>query len=165
MKISTRARYGTRAMLDLAMNYGQGPVMVKDIAARQQVSPRYLEQLLFAVKLAGLVKSVRGIRGGFMLARPPSKIKLLQVVEALDGSIAPVSCVDQPEQYIRSPYCAAHDVWSEVKKAAEVVLDSLTLEDLAIKQKHKEKEARETGAEALKAICGRCGEDIYGLKS
>jgi DNA-binding IscR family transcriptional regulator len=90
---------------------------------------------------------------------------LLQIVEALDGSIAPVSCVDQPEQYIRSSYCAAHDVWSEVKKAAEMVLDSLTLEDLAIKQEHKEDQAREAGAEALRAICARCGEDNYGIKS
>ena len=79
MKISTRARYGTRALLDLAMNYGKGKVMVKDIARRQQVSPRYLEQLLFTLKLAGMVKSVRGTGGGFILAKSPQEIKIIDI--------------------------------------------------------------------------------------
>jgi Rrf2 family cysteine metabolism transcriptional repressor len=158
MKISTRARYGTRAMLDLALHQGEGPVMVKDIAQRQQISSRYLEQLLFTLKLAGMVRSTRGNRGGFTLAKKPTQIKLLDIVETLDGSIAPVGCVDEPDLYPRSRFCAAHDVWSEVKKAASKVLQSITLEELAKRQLEKEALAKKSGKPAIKAMCAKCGE-------
>lgn len=160
MKISTRARYGTRAMLDLALHHGEGSVLVKDIAERQQISGRYLEQLLFTLKLAGLVRSSRGTRGGFILAKPPSEIKLLHVVEALDGSIAPVACVDEPELFARSQYCATRDVWVELKNAARQVLESITLEELAERQRRKTELAKINGAPALAAMKAKCNEDI-----
>lgn len=159
MKISTRARYGTRAMLDMAANYGKGPQMVKGIAARQGISPRYLEQLLFALKMSGLVRSVRGTRGGFVLGRPPADITALQIVEALEGSIAPVGCVDQPAQYVRSNYCVTHDIWTEVKSAVANVLGSQTLADMVKKYKQKEKTAVKAGPEAVMDMCAKCGEN------
>jgi Rrf2 family cysteine metabolism transcriptional repressor len=139
MKISTRVRYGTRAMLDLAIHYQDGPVLVKEIAARQQISARYLEQLLISLKVAGLVHSTRGTGGGFALAKLPSQIKIIDIVQAMDGSIAPVECVDAPESYPRSAYCATRDVWARVKDAVNNVLDSITLEHLMVQQLDKEK--------------------------
>lgn len=158
MKISTRARYGTRAMLDLARNFGKGKVMVKDIARRQQISNRYLEQLLFNLKLAGMVKSVRGTGGGFMLARPPQAIKIIDIVACLDGSISPVNCVDHPELYPRANYCATHDLWAEVKKAVENVLDSTTLKDLLDRQLAKEATAKKHGKGAMSKVYSKCTE-------
>ena len=158
MRISTRARYGTRAMLDLALHYDGGTIMVKDVAERQQISSRYLEQLLFTLKLSGMVRSTRGTHGGFSLAKPPSEIKLIEIVEALDGSIAPVGCVDEPDLYARSCYCATHDVWVDVKNAASKVLSSMTLEDLAKRQKGKETLAKQTGDLALTAMYAKCRE-------
>lgn len=162
MKISTRARYGTRAMLDLALHYGEGAVMVRDIGERQQISIRYLEQLLFSLKLAGLVSSERGMRGGFTLAKAPSKIKLLDIVQVLDGSIAPVRCVDEPDLFCRSAYCATRDIWVEVKAAANKVLDSVTLADLVDRQQEKEKLATRKGKAAISAMNARCGEEPDG---
>jgi Rrf2 family transcriptional regulator, cysteine metabolism repressor len=158
MKISTRARYGTRAMLDLALHYEDGTIMVKDVAQRQQLSGRYLEQLLFNLKLSGMVRSTRGTRGGFSLAKPPSEIRLIDIVQALDGSIAPVGCVDQPDMYMRSCYCATHDVWKKVKDAAENVLNSITLEDLVKSQREKEAIAAQVGETAIAAMYGKCRE-------
>jgi Rrf2 family transcriptional regulator, cysteine metabolism repressor len=158
MRISTRARYGTRAMLDLALHYDGGSIMVKDVAERQQISSRYLEQLLFTLKLSGMVRSTRGTHGGFSLAKPPSEIKLIDIVEALDGSIAPVGCVDEPDQYARSCYCATHDVWVDVKNAASKVLSSITLDDLAKRQKGKETLAEQIGDQAVAAMYSKCRE-------
>jgi Rrf2 family cysteine metabolism transcriptional repressor len=158
MRISTRARYGTRAMIDLALHCGDGVVMVRDIGKRQQISNRYLEQLLFNLKLAGMVSSTRGMGGGFTLAKPASEIKLLDIVQALDGPIAPVRCVDEPSRFCRSEYCATRDVWVKVKEAANKVLASVTLEDLVKQQKEKQAKATEKGARAVSHMNARCGE-------
>jgi Rrf2 family protein len=112
--------------------------MAKDIADRQKISVRYLEQLLVALKVAGLVRSTRGTRGGFSLARDPSAITLLDIVRTMDGSVAPVGCVDEPDFYSRVPLCAAHDVWTDVKKAIEKSLSSVSLKILMDKQLEKE---------------------------
>jgi Rrf2 family protein len=134
MKISTRARYGTRAMLELALGYGKGTIMVKDMADQQQISARYLEQIMVTLKVAGLVRSSRGTHGGFALAKSPAEITLLDIVQTMDGSVAPVGCVDDPDLYTRVPVCAAHDVWSDVKKAIAKSLASVSLQDLVDKQ-------------------------------
>jgi Rrf2 family cysteine metabolism transcriptional repressor len=162
MKISTRARYGTRAMLDLALHCGEGAVMVRDIGDRQQISTRYLEQLLFNLKLAGMVSSSRGMRGGFTLAKAPSEIKLLDIVQALDGPIAPVRCVDEPSLFCRSEYCATRDIWVKVKEAANKVLESVTLEDLVKQQQKKKTQATRKGKSAVSAMNSKCGEDQSG---
>ena len=84
MKISTKGRYGMAAMLDLALHYGEGPILVKDIAERRGISERYLEHLLISLKVAGMVRSTRGTRGGFTLARPPSQIRLSDIIQVMD---------------------------------------------------------------------------------
>ena len=88
MKLSTKGRYGMRAMLDLAQHYDDGLVLVKDVARRQEVSERYLEHLFLSLKTAGLVKSVRGARGGFALAKAPDKIKLMDIINVSEGPLA-----------------------------------------------------------------------------
>ena len=137
MKLSTRARYGTRALLDLALHWGQEPVPLKDIAHRQQISLHYLEHLITPLIAAGMVMSVRGARGGVWLAKPPQEIKLSEVLQLLEGSIAPVECVNNPRTCPRSDLCVTRDVWSEMKKAMNEVLESTTLQDLVEHQKRK----------------------------
>ena len=138
MRISTKGRYGTRAMLDLALHYSNAPIMVKDIARRQGISERYLEQLLLSLKVAGFVKAVRGSHGGFILSRPPAQIKLNSIINAMEGSIAPVDCVDSPDLYPKASCCAMHDIWFEVGKAMDKVLESITLKELVERQTKKE---------------------------
>ncbi len=135
MKLSTRGRYATRAMCDLAMHFGEGPIMVKDISKRQYISERYLEQILTPLKLAGLVRATRGSRGGFALARPPSAITLLDIIYTVEGSTAPVECVDDAQVCPLSNSCAGREVWSEIKRVTDKVLESTTLQHLLEKQK------------------------------
>jgi Rrf2 family protein len=137
MKLSTRTRYGTRALLDLALHAGEGLVLLKDIARRQEVSLPYLEHLITPLIAAGLVKSTRGARGGVLLLKPPSEIKLSEVVQLLEGSIAPVDCVNDPKVCHRSASCVTRDIWSEMKRAMNGVLESTTLQDLVERQKGK----------------------------
>lgn len=140
MKISTRGRYGIRALLDLAMRWGQGPVQLKDIAQNQEVSLQYLEHLMRPLIAAGLVRSMRGAHGGVWLAKPPDEVKLIEVIETLVGSIAPVECVDNPTVCNRSARCATRDVWCEMKRVMDEVLESITLQDLVVRQKAKEQQ-------------------------
>ena len=137
MKLSTKGRYGVRALLDLALHQGEGLILLKDIARRQEVSLPYLEHLITPLIAAGLVKSTRGARGGVVLFKPPSEIKLSEVVELLEGSIAPVECVNDPKVCHRSAFCVARDVWSEMKDAMSQVLDSTTIQDLVERQRQK----------------------------
>lgn len=134
MKLSTKGRYATRAMLDLALHFGEGPILVKDISNRQEVSDRYLEQILTPLKAGGLVRVVRGARGGFALAKPPSQIKLLEIIQLVEGSTAPVDCVDDLHICARSGNCVTREVWIELKQAIDNVLESMTLEDLVDRQ-------------------------------
>jgi len=137
VKLSTRGRYGVRALVDLGAHHGEGPVLLKDIARRQEVSLPYLEHLVAPLVAGGLVKSTRGARGGILLLRPPSEIKLGEVVQLLEGSIAPVDCVNNPDICHRSAFCVTRDIWSEMKNAMSQVLDSTTLQDLIERQRQK----------------------------
>lgn len=137
MKFSTRGRYGLRALLDLAVHGGSGLIPLKDIARREEISLHYLERLMAPLIAAGLVKGVRGARGGVALSRAPAEIRLIEVIEALEGSIAPTECAGDPSFCGRSALCASRDVWSEMRKAIEGVLDSTTLQDLAERQMEK----------------------------
>ena len=138
MKLSTRGQYGARAMLELALLYGKGPVLLKDVASRQNIPVSYLENLMSALRMAGLVATVRGMHGGYYLARPPSEIDLSQIVAALEGSTAPVECVDDPKYCSRADTCVTKDIWGEVKLAIENVLKSISLEDLAKRYREKQ---------------------------
>ena len=141
MKISTRARYGTRALLDLALHEGHEPVLLRDIAERQEISLNYLEHLIAPLVARGMVRSTRGARGGVWLAMSPRNIRLSEIIQLFEGSTAPVECVDKPEVCNRSKSCATLDVWREVKSAIDGVLESITLQDLVEKQRSKEKSA------------------------
>ena len=137
MKISTKGRYGVRALLDLALHQGEGLVQLKEIARRQEFSLQYLEHLIAPLIAAGLVKSTRGARGGVLLLKPPSEVKLSEVVQILEGSIAPVDCVNNPALCHRSASCVTRDIWIEMKTAMSRVLDCTTLQDLVERQKQK----------------------------
>ncbi len=141
MKLSTRGKYGARALLDIAFHYDGNPVLLKDIARRQDISAQYLEQLMSPLIKAGLVRSIRGARGGVTLAKPPEEIKLSQVIQIMEGSIALVECVDDPKICPRSDFCVTRDVWEEMKRAMTQVLEFTTLQDLVERQKEKEKSA------------------------
>lgn len=131
MKLSTRARYGTRAMIELARHWGNGPVKRRDIARNQDISPHYLENILITLKSAGLIKTIRGAEGGFVLAKPPSKTSMFEIVSALEGSIAPVECVEEPDKCKRSPDCPARLLWGRMHEVQKEVLLQSTLESIA----------------------------------
>ena len=138
MKLSTRGQYGTRALLDLALHKGEGPVLLRDIAQRQQISLPYLEHLITRLTAGGIVRSTRGYRGGVWLAKPPEEVKLSEVIQLLEGSTAPTDCVNNPRVCPRSELCVTRDIWGELKKATDEVLESVSLQDLVERQKKKE---------------------------
>ncbi len=138
MKLSTRAQYGTRALLDLALHPGERPILLKDIARRQEISLAYLEHLMSPLIAEGMVRSTRGARGGVSLARPPQEIRLSEIIRLLEGSIALVECVNNPRLCGRSELCVTRDIWGELGKAMNGVLESMTLQDLVERQKKKE---------------------------
>jgi len=133
VKTSTRSRYGVRALLELALHYGEGPQMMQAIADSQGVSRKYLDTIFASLKSAGLVRSRRGIGGGHLLARQPEQIRLGEVLRALEGPLALVDCTGAPEICERSHRCVARDVWADIGAAVEKVLDGITLADLVKK--------------------------------
>ena len=138
LKLSTRTRYGTRALLDLARHQGGNPVQLKDIASRQNISLHYLEHIITPLVGSGIVRSTRGAHGGLQLTRPPKELKLNEVVQLLEGSTTPVDCISSPECCERSDLCVTREVWSEMKQAIDAKLDAITLQDLVDRQIKKE---------------------------
>lgn len=132
MKLSTRGEYGLRAMFDLAQHYGEGPIALRSIAERQEVSENYLEQLIACLRKSGLVDSVRGAQGGYMLARAPDSIKVGDIIRVLEGPIAPLDCVSEQDtgSCDRAETCAARFIWEKVRDSIIEVLDSFTLQDM-----------------------------------
>ena len=138
MKFSTRARYGTRAMLDLAVHSrANSTVTLKEIAQRQDISLTYLEHLIGPLIDGGIVRSIRGSKGGIMLAKPAREITLKEIVILLEGSIAPAECLTKSNDCPKSGSCVTQEVWDEVGKAIEEVLASKTLQDLVDRQNSK----------------------------
>ena len=127
MKLSTRSRYGTRMMLDMAQHYDQGPIQIGDIAKRQDISVKYLEQLIIPLKKANYVKSVRGPKGGHMLAKSPEEVTVGEIVEVLEGEINLARCIESPEICDRSDTCLTRGVWEEATRAMYDKLNSITL--------------------------------------
>ncbi len=130
MKLSTRSRYGTRLMLDMAQHYDQGPVNLANIAKRQGISLKYLEQIIIPLKKAHYVESVRGPKGGHILAKPPQEITVGEVVALLEEGTTLVECSKSPEVCERSRTCPTRQVWKEVAQAMFDKLQSITLADL-----------------------------------
>lgn len=137
MRLSTKARYGVRAMLRLTLSQRGGPVQLSSIAEKEGVSEKYLEHLFRQLKASGLVLSQRGARGGYVLARPAEKITLYEIVNALEGSLAPVDCLNKASLCNRSPFCATRGVWRELQERIENYLKSKTLLELAKEQEEK----------------------------
>ena len=135
MKLSTRTRYGIRAILELAENHGAGPIQIKLIAKRQDISVKYLEQLMSMLKAAELIKSIRGSKGGYVLAKPPNQIKLSDCFKALEGPVITAECIEDKNYCVRTADCVARQLWTEVQNAIMNVLDSMTLQDLVDKAK------------------------------
>jgi Rrf2 family protein len=135
MKLSTRTRYAMRAILELANNFGKGPLQTRVIAKNQDISIKYLEQLMATLKSAGLIRSQRGAKGGYILAQPPEKIKLSDVFDAFEGPVVTVECVANENYCKRAADCIARQVWSEVQKSITKVLESITLKDALDKAK------------------------------
>jgi Rrf2 family protein len=137
MKLSTKGRYATRALLDLALHHDEEPVLLKDIAQRQEISLPYLEHLVTPLIAGGIVRSTRGAKGGISLAKPPEEIKLVEIIQLLEGPITPVECVTNPKTCSRSASCVTRDIWGELKRAINGVLESTTLQGLVERQKRK----------------------------
>ncbi|MFC1820711.1 RrF2 family transcriptional regulator [Thermodesulfobacteriota bacterium] len=127
MKLSTRSRYGTRLMVDLAQHHNQGPVQIGDIARRQDISSKYLEQLIIPLKKAKFVKSVRGPKGGHLLTKPPKDITVGEIVDVLENGIYLTQCVTNPDGCNRSMDCKTRDIWEIATKAIYDKLNSVTL--------------------------------------
>ncbi|MGM0432414.1 MAG: RrF2 family transcriptional regulator [Spirochaetota bacterium] len=135
MRLSTKGRYGTRAIIEIAKEYGRRPVKRKDIVDAQQVPESYIENILVALKAAGLVRTSRGARGGYQLARDPELITVLDVVEALEGTLVPVYCLeDDEEPCVREAGCPTREIWMEMYRAVRRVLEKYTLKDIIAKQ-------------------------------
>jgi Rrf2 family protein len=130
VKLSTKCRYGVRAMVEIARHYKQGPVKRREITKAQDLSHAYLENILIALKANKLIRTTRGAHGGFVLAMEPSKITLYQLVTTLEGSITPVECLDNEAVCGKAGFCVARKAWRKLSDAQNTVLRSITLQDL-----------------------------------
>jgi Rrf2 family cysteine metabolism transcriptional repressor len=137
MKLSTRSRYGLRAMLVLALHVGDEPVMTKDIAEKQNLPATYLEQLMLTLRKSGLVLATRGAKGGYLLSQNSRDINLAKIIEALEGPIDIADCADIPNCCSDPDNCAIKEIYSAANKALYEVFAKITLEQLAEKQKAK----------------------------
>jgi Rrf2 family cysteine metabolism transcriptional repressor len=138
MRISTKIRYGARAMLELASHYGEGPIELKEIAKKENISLKYLEQVVNPLRAAGLVKTIRGSKGGYSLAKPPSEICLYDVVETLEGPLNLLECLRDPKVCQKVPSCVTRDIWRVVSDAISKIFYSVTLEDMVNRKREKE---------------------------
>ena len=135
MKISTKGRYALRLMLDLALAEPGEPIPLRNVAERQDISDKYLEQIVTPLSRAGLVRSIRGAGGGYMLTRAPSQYTVGEILRPLEGSLAPVSCVDGSECCGRADQCVTMEVGRDIQKAVSGVVDHITLQDLVDRQR------------------------------
>lgn len=153
MRFSSRGHYGLRAMVDLALAFGEGPVTLTEIAQKENLSVGYLEQLLARLREAGLVEGTRGVRGGYRLRSEPAAITVGDILRALDGPVAPVSCASEAQNETpceREKSCASRLLWQRMRDSIAQVLDSTSLADLC----------RESSAEAC-ATSQKAGNCTY----
>ncbi|KPU28042.1 hypothetical protein TR13x_01470 [Caloranaerobacter sp. TR13] len=132
MKLSTKGRYGLKAMFELAKRYGEGPIPLKSIADSQDISENYLEQLISVLKKEGIVNSVRGAQGGYFLAYPPKDITVGRILRALEGNLAPTDCVIKDEAFKcdKEDFCVTKTIWIKIRDSINDVIDSVTLQDM-----------------------------------
>jgi Rrf2 family protein len=153
MKVSTKSRYGVAAMVDIAQQFGKGPVALRSVAQRQQVSEHYLEQLMSPLRNAGFVRSVRGAQGGYVLAKDPTSITVGDIVRAMEGPIAPVDCL-LAEKGRDNPYCdktkdcIRRNIWLKMGESITEALDSISLASLCA-DAQQVKDDKERGEQEL----------------
>ena len=133
MKLSTKGRYGIKAMVDIALEYGKGRLSVNQLAEKQGISVAYLEQIIAALKKAGLVDAARGAAGGYTLSRPPQDIYVGEVLRALEGSTAILDCVgiDEAAECTNACYCSARPLWIKLQQKIDEVLNTTTIKEMA----------------------------------
>lgn len=137
MKISTKGRYALRLMLDIALNDAKTPVRIKDIAEQQQISDKYLEQIVSSLNKAGFVKSLRGPQGGYRLTKKPEEYTVGMILRLIEGSLAPVACLDDDiNNCTRADRCPTLILWEKLYDAISEVVDNITLADLISWQKN-----------------------------
>lgn len=141
MKLSTRSRYGIRMMYELALQYGQGFIFLKDISYNQDISEKYLGQLIIPLRSSGLVISSRGAHGGYSLAKAPDQITLYDIVNVLEGSTCVVDCVKEPSICSRTGSCPTISVWKDFDKTITDFLQGRTLESLVDTEQNADKKA------------------------
>lgn len=130
MKLSTKGRYGLKAMFELSLSQNDGPVSLKVIAKKQNISDQYLEQLFSSLKKAGLVKSVRGAQGGYLLNKEPKDITVGDILTVLEGPVSLSDCLLDEDICENSNVCVTKVVWEKIKKGIEEIIDSITLQDM-----------------------------------
>ncbi len=141
MRVPMKVDYGVRALVELALNYGEGPVQTAEIAYRQGIPEAYLDQLMTTLHKFGFITSRRGPQGGHRLAMDPDEIKLSMVMATLDGNSSPLDCLINPDDCVFSDSCAQQEVWKAVEEAIRNVLSSISLADLARRQRRLVEEA------------------------
>jgi len=145
IRLSTKGRYGTRLLLNLAQRYGDGTqsIILKSISEDEDISIRYLEQIIIPLKLNKLVRSIRGAGGGYALSRPPDQIRLSEVLRTLEGTCCLVECVDDENYCDRRPTCATHDIWKGATELLKNYFGNITLQDLVEIQEKKKRKGRD----------------------
>ncbi|MBD3420428.1 MAG: Rrf2 family transcriptional regulator [Chitinivibrionales bacterium] len=137
MKLSTRSRYATRALIEMARFFGKRPATRKELAQKETLSESYLENLLTTLKCRGLISTVRGAQGGYALSRPPETITVFDIVNAVEGNVFPVDCVAHQQECSKCDECVTREVWQELYEEIARVLHKYTLKDLLAKKNHK----------------------------
>jgi Rrf2 family transcriptional regulator, iron-sulfur cluster assembly transcription factor len=150
MKLSTRSRYGTRLMLDMAEHDQSGPIQLGVIAKRQGIPVKYLEQIMIPLKKAGYVNSVRGYKGGYVLARPPEAVTVGEIVVLLEGGLELTTCTDSPEHCERAESCVVRTLWQQATAAMHEKLNAVTLADLV-------KQVQEMATAECRTVTGKKG--------
>ncbi len=130
MRLSTKVRYAVRAVVDLAINYHDKPVMIKDIAKRQKISERYLENIFTKLRSAGILESIRGKKGGFKLAKEPNQITVLSIFKAVVGKVMIIKCISDPEICEFADNCLTKILWEKLNTCVENFLESITISDV-----------------------------------
>ncbi len=140
MKISTRGRYGLRILLDLALHDNGSPRMIRDIAGSQRISEKYISRLIIDLRRAGMVKSIRGSRGGYRIARYPKNLTVLDVIEVMEGPVSIIDCVTT-ESCDRQRGCAVRSIWCDMNNQIRSALAAVTLQDVIDRQRENEEMA------------------------
>ncbi len=149
MKISTKGRYGLRILLDLALHDSEKPRLIRDIAESQQISEKYISRLIIELRKAGMVRSIRGSKGGYRIARRLEELSLLDVVEVMEGPISLVGCVTSPEECPRLEDCVTREVWCRLNTEIRNRLNAVTLCEILESYRSRQPASAGTGGRAL----------------